>query len=185
MPQYSSQRVVYLDLLRLVATFAVIFLHVCSSEFDASFISLNWYISTVYNSLVRWCVPVFVMISGVLFLNPNKEITYQEILKKRIPRLFLAYVFWTVFYVLYGFIMTGFENFSILHLVRRSIVSPCGHLWFLPMLMGVYFLIPVLRKIAQDKKLLHYALIIWIVFVFISHCCPVKTDQKFFEIIEN
>lgn len=109
----SNERIVYLDLLRLVATFAVIFLHVCASEFNASFISKNWYISTVYNSLVRWCVPLFVMISGVLFLNPNKEITYQDILKKRIPRLFVVYVFWSVFYVLYGFIMTGFESFSI------------------------------------------------------------------------
>lgn len=36
------------------------------------------------------------------------------------------------------------------------------------MLMGVYVLIPMLRKIAQDNKLLRYALIIWIVFVFVS-----------------
>ena len=47
-------------------------------------------------------------------------------------------------------------------------MGPSVHLWFLPMLMGVYLLIPILRKIAQDTKLLRYALLIWIVFVFVS-----------------
>ena len=177
MQQNSSTRIVYLDLLRVLATFAVILLHVAASEFYASFLSINWSVSTVYNSIVRWSVPVFVMISGVLFLNPHKEITYKDILKKRVPRLLLAYVFWVLFYVLYGFILTNFEGFSVLHFIRRTIVSPRVHLWFLPMLMGVYLLIPILRKIAQDIKLLRYALAIWIVFVFVSFFQFAKTFE--------
>lgn len=168
MQQNSNQRVVYLDLLRVVATFGVILLHVASTEIKSSFFSMNWSISTVYDSLVRWSVPVFVMISGVLFLNPYKEITYQDILKKRISRLLLAYVFWALFYVLYGFALRGFNGFTLWRLFRQTIVTPCVHLWFLPMLMGVYLLIPLLRRIAQDNKLLRYALIIWIVYVFVS-----------------
>lgn len=168
MQQNSNQRVVYLDLLRMVATFAVILLHVSAGDFLSLSFSGDWYIALVYDSLVRWSVPVFVMISGVLFLNPNKEITYQDILKKRVPRLLLAYVFWALLYVLYGFVLSGFEGFTIRRLIRRAIVAPRVHLWFLPMLMGVYLLIPMLRKIAQDIKLLRYALIIWIVFVFVS-----------------
>ena len=168
MQQNSNQRVVYLDLLRVVATFGVILLHVAAGEVVSFSFSRNWYIATIGDSLVRWCVPVFVMISGTLFLNPNKEISYKDILKRRIPRLLLAYVFWALLYVLYGFITTDFVGFSVPHFIKRAILSPHFHLWFLPMLMGVYLLIPVLRKIAQDNKLLHYALIIWIVFVFIS-----------------
>ena len=168
MQQNSSTRIVYLDLLRVLATFAVILLHVSASEFYASFLSINWSVSTVYNSFVRWSVPIFVMISGALFLNPSKEITYKDILKKRVPRLLLAYVFWVLFYVLYGFILTNFEGFSVLHFIRRAIVAPRVHLWFLPMLMGVYLLIPVLRKIALDYKLMCYALIIWIVYISVS-----------------
>ena len=178
MHQNSSARIVYLDLLRVLATFAVILMHVAASEFYTSFPSINWNVSMVYNSIVRWCVPMFVMISGALFLNPNKEITYRDILKKRIPRLLLAYVFWVLFYVLYGFILTQFEGFSALHFIRRAIVSPRVHLWFLPMLMGVYLLIPMLRKIAQDRKLLCYALIIWIVFVFVSFFGYSKTFES-------
>ena len=80
-----SQRIVYLDLLRLMATLAVIFLHGATSEFYLPHSSMNWYIAATEDSIVRWCVPVFVMISGALFLNPNKEITYREILWSIVP----------------------------------------------------------------------------------------------------
>lgn len=185
MQQESNQRIVYLDLLRVIATFAVIQLHVAATEFQSSFYSMNWNIGIVYNSLVRWCVPVFVMISGALFLDQNREVTYQEILKKRVPRLLLAYVFWTVLYVLYGFVLTDFEGFTVKHFIKRSIVSPRVHLWFLPMLMGVYLLIPVLRKIAQDNKLMRYALIIWAVYMtvgFFQYVDGFKSVKHFYSL---
>ena len=161
-----KQRVVYIDLLRVIATCAVIFLHGATSEFYAPVSSISWYVAAAEDSLVRWSVPVFVMISGALLLNPNKEVTYQDVLKRRIPRLLLAYVFWTFFYVMYNFVFWNWDAFSIRHLIRRSIVIPAEHLWFLPLLMCLYLLIPILRKITQDKGILRYALIIWIVYVF-------------------
>lgn len=168
MQQNSNQRIVYLDLLRVIATFAVILLHVSAGDFLSLSFSGDWYIALVYDSLVRWCVPVFVMISGVLLLNPDKEITYQDILKNRVPRLLLAYVFWALLYVMYGFVLRGFDGFTIRRLIRGAIVDPRVHLWFLPMLMGVYLLVPMLRKIAQDNRLLRYALIVWAVFVCVG-----------------
>ena len=168
MQQNPNQRVVYLDLLRVLATFAVIFLHVSAAEFLDFHFSKDWYVSLVGDSLVRWCVPVFVMISGALFLRPERNVTYREILRLRVPRLLVAYIFWTVVFVMYGFFMTGFYGFSVKHLIRRSILGSHFHLWFLPMLMGVYLLIPILRKIAQDRKLLRYALVIWMVYIFVG-----------------
>ena len=168
MQQDSNQRIVYLDLLRVLAIFAMIFQHVSSVEFlDYFALSKNWYIAAVGNSLVRWCVPVFVMISGALFLNPCRSVSYSEILKIRIPRLLIAYVFWTFFYVLIRFAYLGFDSFTLQLFIRRLLNSHF-HLWFLPMMMGVYLLIPILRKITQDKKMMHYALAIWVVFVFVS-----------------
>ena len=177
MQQKVNQRIVYFDLLRVLAAFAVILLHVASREFKTFFFSPNWNAATVYNSLSRWGVPMFVMISGALFLNPRREITYKEILIKRIPRLLLAYVFWVVVYALNGFVMKGFDGFTIRRLLRQVIVAPRSHLWFLPMLMGVYLLIPILRKIAQDNKLMRYALLIWMVFVFVSFFQYAKTFE--------
>ena len=159
--QYKNNgRIVYLDLLRILATFAVIFLHVVCQEFFCFSFSRNWYISVVGDSIVRWCVPVFVMISGTLFLIPSKNVTYREILRKRLPRLLIAYFFWTI---VYYFLFDYHGEFSI-----KNLLSSHFHLWFMPMLMGVYLLIPILRKIAIDKNLFKYSLAIWLAFILIS-----------------
>ena len=132
-------------------------------------LSANWWVALVTDGFVIWAVPVFVMISGAVFLRPEREVTYREILRKRVPRLLLVYAFWVVAYVLFVFARNGFEGFTLWRFVRRCIVSPYIHLWYLPMLAGVYLLIPVLRKIAADKKLMRYVLVVWVVYIFVSY----------------
>lgn len=171
MCENTSQRIVYLDLLRLLATFAVIHLHVATSEFSVFSLRNDWYVALVNDSLTRWCVPVFVMISGALFLNPDRTIGYKSIFTKYIFRLLIAYVFWTVFYFFwalyfyYGFNLSDRGDFSIVKVLQAPFNF---HLWFLPMLMGIYLLIPVFRRVAQDKKLMQYALAIWLVYILLS-----------------
>lgn len=160
MQQKSTQRIIYYDLLRVLAIFIVVFRHVCSIEFDKPPLSIDWCIANMYNSLFPRAVPIFLMISGALLLIPNKKVTYRDILTIRIPRLLIAYLFWTI---VYYFVFWYQGRFSI-----RGLLLSHFHLWFLPMLMGVYLLIPFLRSIVKDKKMMYYALFIWIGFVLIS-----------------
>lgn len=157
-------RVVYLDVIRIIATFGVIALHVFVPGYSSVVGSYNWFISVIGNSLVRWSVPLFVMLSGVLFLQPSKEISYTILLKKYIPRLLLAYVFWFLSYIVIQKITAFCSNESL-----KLDLSPF-HLWYLPMLIGVYLLIPIIRKISVDKKIIHYALILWIIYLIGCFC---------------
>lgn len=173
----ETQRVVYLDILRVIATIGVIFLHVSCREYYSAFISYNWYLAAINGSLVRWSVPIFVMISGALFLNPAKEISIRDLLTKKIPRLLMAYIFW---WIIYSAIMTFSSLFfgDIIGLpFSYDFLAPHFHLWFLPMLMGIYLLIPFLRKIAADEKLLRFALILWIVYLTGSFFMVIEIPQ--------
>ena len=158
----GSGRVLYLDYLRVIATIAVIFIHVFSKGYVIGLGSYNWYLNVIGDSLVRWAVPAFFMISGALFLNPEKDVTLKDILRKYIPRIAVAYVFWWVFYS--AFFITG-DWFRSGEFVSKWL-KPHVHLWFLPMLIGVYLLIPLLRKIAADEKILRYSLILWTICIF-------------------
>ncbi len=94
----QKNRIIYADILRIIATFAVIVIHVSASKWYHSPIrEFNWQIYNLYDSLVRWSVPIFVMLSGMLFLNPEKEITTGEIFRKYIFRILLAIIFWECF----------------------------------------------------------------------------------------
>ena len=69
MEQTGSQRVACYDVLRVAATFAVVALHLSAQHWaDTDIYSTAWQAFNLYDSLVRWTVPVFVMISGVFFL---------------------------------------------------------------------------------------------------------------------
>ncbi len=63
-------RTVYFDYLRVVAILAVVFLHVSDSNWYTTDVNgLQWQTFNFFNGITRWGVPVFVMISGSLFLN--------------------------------------------------------------------------------------------------------------------
>ena len=156
----KAQRLYYLDVLRFIATLGVICIHVSSKEIVSSLASYNWYLSVSFDGLVRWSVPIFVMISGTLFLNPAKEISTKDIITKKISRLLMAYLFWWIFYS--ALVMAWHYVFDDVFVFS---LKPHYHLWFLPMLMGVYLLIPFLRKISPDKKILSYSLLIWFVYI--------------------
>lgn len=162
----TIERVAYLDMLRVIATFGVIFLHVAGTDYNIPIMQYDWYVAVIGDSLVRWSVPVFVMISGALFLNPLKVITVQSILRKYVPRLLLAYLFWYIVYVIKDLLIISYYNSSFSF--EWTFLTPEFHLWFLPMLIGVYLFIPFMRKITESEKLMRYTLFIWFTYITVS-----------------
>lgn len=173
--KHITERKNYLDILKVIATFGVIFLHVFARCIKGPLNTYNWYVSVVGDSLVRWSVPIFVMISGALFLNPIKDLSTNIVINKYVKRLLMAYVFWYFFYCSFNFVRSYFSSSSLV--IDYNLLEPEFHLWFLPMLMGVYLLIPILRKVASDIKLLIYALTIWSIYLTVSFILILDISQ--------
>lgn len=159
----TAERVTYLDLLRIISIFCMMMLHVCASQFDSLDVSsYEWQVLNMYDSMVRFCVPVFVMISGVFFLDPKREYPLKKLLGNNVKRIVTAYIFWAFCYA----VVVSFADFRAINAsfgesVVREMLTGRYHLWFLNMIVGIYLVVPFLRKIAEDKKLLEY-------FVFLS-----------------
>jgi len=78
---WHGNRIYYLDYLRLFAAIAVIILHTVDTEFGSTKVTVfKWQYLNACDGLVRWCVPVFVMISGALFLE--RQIDIKKIYSK-------------------------------------------------------------------------------------------------------
>ncbi len=99
----KEERVQYLDYLRVISAFAVIVIHDVSIELaEINVFSIDWALLNIFSGIARWAVPVFVMISGTLFLG--REIPISKIYSKYVLRLVTAFVFWGV---IYGFASRG------------------------------------------------------------------------------
>ncbi len=161
-------RIQYLDSLRLFAILGVIHVH-STYKFDLSSCYQDWLCSCVRDCAPRWIIPDFVMLSGVFMLNPKKVITLKENFTLRIPRFLIAYVSWWLIYCLYKVgigVVTNNLKISI------DILLPEVHLWFLPLIIGLYLMLPFFRIINQDSKLTRYYLIVWLAFTSVEFFLP-------------
>ena len=160
----ANNRIISFDVLRIIAAFAVVILHVTSQRLVTSFPLNEWEIRNVYDSFVRWCVPVFVMISGALFLNQGRTVSIGRLYKKNILHLVFIFFAWSFIYALYSAIVKS--DYNVYHIICRILEGPV-HFWFLKMLIGLYVAIPILRMITQNKRSEEYFLIVAIVTAFI------------------
>ncbi len=153
----SKNRTLYFDLLRIVATFAVVLIHCCTNSIANRTVDVYWHSLNVYDSISRFAVPVFFMISGALFLDKSRDIPIKTIYSKYILRLLTAFVFWSVFYACFtAFLKSSFSLGSFL----KSTVSGYYHMWFIPAMIGIYILLPLIKKVTESDTLTRYFLII-------------------------
>lgn len=100
-----TTRIVWVDVLRFIAIFMVICIH-CSDPFNVSPEARSnpefsfW--GSIYGSLMRPCVPLFVMMTGLLLLPVRLSV--GEFYKKRLLRIAVPFVLWSVLYNLYPWI---------------------------------------------------------------------------------
>ena len=74
----NKERNSFLDITRIVAVLAVIMIHTSSgfvTLYDTSSIEFLW--GNIFDSISRIGVPLFVMISGSLMLDEEKNITIK------------------------------------------------------------------------------------------------------------
>ena len=175
----------YISHLRLIATFAVILLHTAAlyvGQFKMIPLT-DWEVANFIDAACRFCIPIFLMISGALFLDKDEDL--KTFLSKRLKRILLPFIFWALFY----FIINNYEKFS--HASLSNIVQNFGiylyktasndHFWYIYLIIGLYLFIPVLRKwtVHSSKQEMIYFLVIWAVTLFIT-----KHTAKYFPNIE-
>ncbi len=157
----SQNRLIHFDIMRLFAAFAVVVIHVSAEIFDLYTInSVEWMVTNFFDSVFRWAVPVFIMISGSLFLS--KKIDIKKLYKKNILKIIIAYIVWASVYAIYSYLTKG----SLLTTVTTFIEGDY-HMWYLFMIVGLYIVTPILKQIIESKNTGKYFCIVCIVFSII------------------
>ena len=180
----KNQHIVWLDVVRFIAMFTVVYCH-CTDPF-------NFYPGTapnigeiklwgaIYGSVLRPCVPLFVMITGALLLPVRGDAS--TFYKKRIPRVFYPFLIWSVLYNLFPWI-TGLlglnpqiildffpyageevmqQSFSVsleyILMIPFNFSILAVHMWYIYLLIGLYLYLPVfsawVEKASERAKLM-------------------------------
>lgn len=147
-----KEREGFLDKLRVMATCAVIMLHTMTGVMDSVDMSLYPEEKKVFLAgmdLVCWCVPVFLVISGYLFLNPRRQISLGKMLTVYCRRIALALFLFGVPYgclemiAAEGDFRLGMPGEAFLMVLRGESWS---HMWYLYLILLLYAVTPLLKR---------------------------------------
>ena len=140
-------RLAYGDTIRVCGLIAVLLIHVCGFGRRPPLAedTTGWWICNAFSSLSQWAVPVFVMLSGALLLNPDRQETPLAFARKRFLRVGVPLLFWCYFYLSWSN-PKGMSPQSW-DFLRQG--RPYYHLYFLFIVAGLYLLTPPLRALIR------------------------------------
>jgi len=155
-------------LIRFLAMILVILLHASNAPLQASSVPASyWWTAVVYKSLALSCIPLFVMLSGALLLQPAKlNEPIRVFLWKRLNRLGLAFAFWSGVYTAWSFYITKLPltRSNIYQAIMYDLFSGAYYqFWFIYLIVGLYLITPILRVIIAnaDLRIIRYFIVLW------------------------
>ena len=162
-------RLAYADLLRCAAMLAVIVLHVAGSQLAAVPVDSGAFqVFNLYDGLVRWCVPVFVMLSGMFLLDPKHSLPLSKLFFGHILRIAVALAVWGTAYALLLRVREYGLSWGSVRAALHSVLlgQTHFHLWFLYMIIGLYLVTPVLRAFVRGAGRRDFHWFFLLVFLF-------------------
>ncbi len=179
MPLPPPPRKLYADAARALGIVLVVALHIAGALVDRGYASgrANWWAANLVDATARIGVPLFVLVSGALLLDPLREESLGTFFRKRINKVVIPLLGWAVIYLLWriGF---GGEHLSLGDALRAIMEGTVAyHFWFLYMILGLYLATPILRIFTRHAGMpeLGYFLAAWLVAV----CLPPILSRLF------
>lgn len=143
----TENRISGFDFLRVVSCFMVVVLHAAAANFYA--FGPTWQAANFYESISRFGVPVFFMISGALLLTREQE--PGTFYRKRLARVLAPVVSWSLLYMLWNS-YNGLSYGGFWGGLKAVLQKPAHfHLWYLYCIVGLYLFAPFLGKIYRHS----------------------------------
>ena len=168
----DNGRIVWIDWMRVAACFMVIVVH-CVEPFylggEGAYIltASDAFWSSLFDSLVRSCVPLFIIASSYLLFPLRGGAV--DFVRRRSARILIPFLVWTLVYALmWGEPLQNFQDLAF------NFSYAAGHLWFVYMLVGVYMLMPILSPWAA--KVGKRELQVYLVICFFTTFIPLLRD---------
>lgn len=140
-----KERIKSIDSLRGLAILAVILIHTTTRTLEASSFNLVGFSWTLFlNQVMRFAVPLFIMISGFVLEKSSREESYWSFIRRRFSKIFVPYFIWSLFYY---FLVYNNNHDNLIKVFLTGNAS--YQLYFIPALLVFYLTFPLLHKLVH------------------------------------
>lgn len=163
------------DLLRVIACFAVMMIHVSGQFYKAAELQIQtgaavysdfqMIMAATYHAISHFAVPCFLMISGAFILSSPKTAEYRSFYKNRFFKIILPGLIFCGFYMFYRYLTAAVQAQTGIDLGRSGLDAPqlilfdffsgrpFYHLWYICVLFFLYLMAPFLSAAVQKFRL--------------------------------
>ena len=153
--EVSKKRVIYYDILNILAILAVIAMH-ANGIVHGSPNSRAWNTSLLVECLCYWAVPVFLMLSGANLIKYREKYDTKTFFKKRLLKVFIPFVFWAILMTIWKVCTNKipFEQISSVKKFLNFILTNKEEetYYFIFIILGIYLTMPLLSLLAKDEN---------------------------------
>ena len=154
----KSQKSLTIQLFRGIAILCVILAHTCPDGI----------MTVIVRPIVNICVPLCLFLSGYLTKIENRN--WPALFKKRIARVFIPYLIWTILYTIQS------EDIKRLPYIFLT-TGAASHFYYIFVYIQLVLLTPIFGKLAKSK----YSYLVWFitpVYLIFYKYIPLLTDVK-------
>lgn len=155
----TKSYLLWADITRILAIYLVVVVH--TTVFSTSN-NLFHFFSFAFS---KTSIPLFLMLSGALLL-PKIE-SYATFFQKRVSRVILPWIVWSIIYFLFLTFSSGQSISSMKELIKGVQRTMMGY-WYMPMILGIYMITPLLRTFVHAAKRYEILFLLSIWFITIS-----------------
>ena len=165
----KNNKILYLEILRILAAFFVIFNHTGINGFflfsKYGVNTITFWLGAFFSIFCKFSVPMFFGISGILLLN--KEESIKDIWKNRILKIFITLILISTLFYCYDVFYAKTETFNLITYIKKLYTNGNNIvLWYLYGYMAFLICLPFLRSIVKHLEDKHYYYLILIAILF-------------------
>ena len=168
----SKERIKYLSRLKSFACLAVVILHTLGMAMGFSPDKDTARLIFSIRTLTLWAVPCFIMATGALLLDENRELGLKKLFSKLILRMVLALVIFTFLFKCFDALLIdkNFELGEVLDFTGKSLLYNYSweHMWYLYLMIALYLMMPAYKAAAKAMSSSTLNYIIAVMFVMLS-----------------
>ena len=167
-PIKTKNRVLYFDILNIIAILAVVIMH-CNGIVHGNPEIRAWGTSLFIDCIMYWAVPIFFMLSGATLMNYRKKYNTKKFFEKRLKKVLIPFLFWAIIMFIwkYSTKQINFENFKITTFIN-GFFSNQEESTFLFMfdILGIYLTMPLVSLLVRDeyRKTLWFTVLLFLIF---------------------
>ena len=155
----KSNRVLYFDVLNVCACFAVVVLH-CNQMVHTWQPGKNWLVALAIEVLFYWAVPIFFMLTGATLMRYRERYDTATFLKRRVARTVIPFIAWSLIWYLIISVRLNGEHLGPRNFINLMLNNRIEQVyWFFFPLFSIYLSMPLLARLADDKKTLTYGVV--------------------------